>query len=466
MRKKYVAKLKAVSILFTLLFFAGIACLISRLGILPMNSADAKTYEYNKNRINDDKVSYETIMGDVYDVNEEEIFSNNELIYKSKSEYNQAYSYLLGNISLEYEGVLNNSWDTLTDTGANDIVENKGYSIQLTIDDSLQKLCYSLTEGTRCSVVVLKRNSGNLVALTGTYKEGINLGTASLDSKLLEKYNSSDEPVWLPEYLNSYAPGSVYKIFMSALAYETETDDFTINDIGYVNYGERIISNFNGASYGNGLNLQTAFINSSNTYFSELAQRIPISTQRIYMNRFLFNSEIDTDVGKISSSVDFGGYSDYEIAQLGFGQGNNKISSICLAMMAEGVLDGKIYKPHVIKGICHRNEDGKLVNDRVTKEEILSDNTVSAETSQNVSELMYKTARSYDLSETIIGAKTGTAEIGESDGSDRGTMICFDENYIVVVSKLESGTFGIDNKEIVEKIFDRLEEIQSSQTAE
>ena len=57
----------------------------------------------------------------------------------------------------------------------------------------------------------------------------------------------------------------------------------------------------------------------------------------------------------------------------------------------------------------------------------------------------------------ILGAKSGTAEISMNDTfTNRATLVAYDENYIVVVSRIEAGSYGIGNKSIMEDLFDYL----------
>ena len=40
--------------------------------------------------------------------------------------------------------------------------------------------------------------------------------------------------------------------------------------------------------------------------------------------------------------------------------------------------------------------------------------------------------------------------------TNRATLVAYDENYIVVVSRIEAGSYGIGNKSIMEDLFDYL----------
>ena len=74
--------------------------------------------------------------------------------------------------------------------------------------------------------------------------------------------------------------------------------------------------------------------------------------------------------------------------------------------------------------------------------------------------LMETAADSYGMSDHVSGAKTGTAEM-VIDGTETGqaNMAAYDETYIVVVSK-NGSDFGISNKDVIEKLFNKLDDIR------
>lgn len=458
-KRNYSNKLKIVSILITVCFMFLIGAALSRGGVVAMNHDSYVAKTKTTKKLNDDKVQYKTVLGNVYDAKGAPILESSETIDKSKYEYNKSYSHLLGSVSLSNDAYLSNNWETLTDTSAPDAVDNKGYSVMLTINNDLQQFAYEQTEGTRASVVVLKRHSGELVAMTSTYQQDFDLGSDITDEEIAA-YNNCGESVWVPEYLNSYPPGSCQKIFSSAVAYETGNGDYTIDDTGEISYGGDKICNFEKKAYGSGLDMEKAFSVSANTYFASLFNKTDVGDIRRLSDALKLNDSIETDFGKINNNFSFGGYSDFDVGLLAIGQ-KNELSSVGMAMMTQGVIDNEIYQPHVTKATCYSDKNGELKTKETTKENLLTSGILKDGTSEQVRQLMENTAHSdgYGLSDNILGAKTGTAEI-EIDGTytDRASMVAYDEDYIVVVSKIES-SMGISNKDLVEKIFKKLDDV-------
>lgn len=459
---KYKSKMKRICILLTLCFLILIGSTLSRVGIMAMNENDYQQSREAFSRIKENKSYYQQILGNVYDTVGNPILISDTVIDESVLNYNKSYSHLLGNIHLDDNGLLNCNYQTLTDQNSHDAVNHKGYSLSLTLNDDLQRFAYSLTEGKRASIVVLRRHSGEILALTSTYVEDFDL-SGELTTDRLSHYNSAEEPIWMPEYLNTYAPGSCQKIFSSAVAYESGMGGFTIDDIGEVKYGNAIISNSGGAIYGKDLGITDAFCVSSNTYFASIFNAMEIGKIRKASSALLLNGSIDTDFGIIHNSFSFGEYSDFEIGLLGIGQ-KNELSSVGLALMVQGCIDNEIYRPHVIKNTCITEKDGTIKVVSTTQEEILASGMFSDDTCSNVRLLMEHTAKSegYMLSNNILGAKSGTAEI-TVDGidTDRASLVAYNEDYIVVVSVIEEDSFGISNKDIIEKIFKKLNDVDT-----
>ncbi len=456
----YTKKIKIVSFVIALLFLIAIVFTASRSGLIIINESDYNSVTDVKTTIAIDKKSYETVMGDILDRNYTSVMENTVVMSDGPGEYHKSYSHLLGRIDMNYNGLLNKNYEELTNKNADDIVKDKGYSISLTLNDTLQKFCYENTEGKRCSVVVMDRNSGELLALTSTYKQDFDMGTPVLDEEKLEQYNKSSEPVWLPEYLNAYPPGSTLKIFSSCVACENEMEGYTIDDVGYFecSNGTRLYNNGQ-VAFGNGLDLPTAFTVSSNSYFASLFKELGVSKLRDASVKFMMNDQIKTDFGLIDGTFAFGNYTDMDIASLGFGQGQSLMSSVSIAMMTQGALEGQIYRPHVIKNICYKDKDGIIVEKKATKEDVIASKVVSKQTSETVRTLMNNNARSseYDLPDFVLGAKTGTADL--PDGGNRAVIVGFDERYIVVISQIEDNLYGISNRSLLVDIFDKINTI-------
>ena len=463
-KKYYIRKLFASALFFVLCLSASAAALMSRTGALYLNSDDYSNAHIQLAQVEYERSRYETAMGDVFDCSGIPIVTGTGLLKDSGyAEYDPTFSYLLGNTNLDDRRLLNaNSETLLTPCGTTEEDGTpKGCSIRLTIDSDLQLHIASQLEGKRASAVVLSRKSGALKALAGSYKDDFDLGSEP-DEKTLARYNKSDEPLWIPPYLtDDTAPGSVYKIFTSALILENGDGDEQYEDIGYLEFPEGKLYNNNEEVYGT-LDLTDAFVHSVNTYFGSAYASANLADIRDLSDRLMLNHDIETDFGTVSSHTIFRSYSSFERASTGFGQGCLQLNNVSLAMMTQGVLEGRIYRPHVLDADRCTAAPGELISvESTVDEEIISDGCVSAETSKSIEELMGAAARNYQLPDMIKGAKTGTADLSEGT---RATMIAFNDDYIIVVSELSNDSaYGISQKDTVTGIFAKLVELGYSE---
>lgn len=349
-------------------------------------------------------------------------------------------------------GLLSDQYETLTDTSYTHT--DKGLSLRLTIDDTLQQFAYELTKGHRKSVVVLDKDSGRVLALTGAYEEPFSL--CNVTDEQLEAYRNAYEPVWLPEYLNTYHTGSVMKVFTFAVASDTGHEDFTMEDTG--------VAWFNGKAIYNAYDttpktetLHSAFVNSSNTFFSSLGVLMGADTLQTYIDCFLLNETIETDFGTIVNRSQLKKTpTNYQIASYAYGQGGS-YSTISLAMLCQGALTGRIYKPHVIDSLYYEEGDEE-VTVRKTEEEVLSQNIVSSFASENTLQAMQEAAAEMGLTTEGAGVKTGTAEIFDNHNANRATMIgvCCDK-YLIAISELSDGIlYGSSHRETMRQLMELL----------
>ena len=458
---KYKQKIKIISALLVLCYPILSGMMLSKIGLTPMSHQDYTQSRDYGGVIRKDKALYTRIMGDIYDRNGFPILATDQAVTQAEFSYDQSYSHLLGNPYFRDYGLIGRYYDTLMDENSNDATPSKGTSLELTVDDQLQQYAYSLTQGSRAAVIVLKRHSGELLALTSTYEEDFDLGS-SPDQAVIETYNDAEEPIWQAEYLNNYCPGSCQKIVTAAMGSEVGLDSFCIDDIGYAEYnGERIYNN-DQAVYGEGLDESAAFTVSANTYFAAMMNEIGLDDVRELSVRMKLNARYQTDFGEVQNSFADGwrtrDMNRFRLGLLGIGQ-ESSLSAVGLAMVTQMCIDNEMYLPHVVKNSCYADKDGGLHDFDVVKEELIASGVLKKTSCERVRGLMETAAHSpgYALSGNILGAKSGTAEISMNDTfTNRATLVAYDENYIVVVSRIEAGTYGIGNKSIMEDLFDYL----------
>ncbi len=456
MNMKYKTRMKVVAILLTCCFFGILCGTLSKMGILSMSQSDYENSRYAYEKVKVNKEAYEKVLGDIYDRDGSPILINDTPVVESPMEYHKSYSHILGNVHLNDNNFINSNYTLLTNTKAEDANPDKGYSVTLTLNDELQRFAYSLTEGKRGSIVVLKRHSGEILACTSTYKQDFNL-SGELKDKTIEKYDKATEPVWIPEYLNAYPFGSAQKPFTAAIAYEMDLGDYVLEDTGYIEFhnGSRIY-NYANEELGT-LNMENAFIYSANTYFASLFNQIKLSDIRNYAAKALLTSSITSELGTINNRFNLSA-DPFERGLLAIGQGS-ELSTLGSVLMLQAVIDNEVYRPRIFQNTCVNTNDGSLMTVATKADELIACDIFSDETCEKVRNLMETTAHSadYSLSDNILGAKSGTADVSvDQKNTNRSTLIAYNEDYIVTVSIIEDDRFGIHNKDILESLFGKL----------
>lgn len=455
MKQKCRFKIKVTAAVLTSVLLFGVCSAAIKAGMLAVQRGDVESYDGIEEVLRNDKKKYNTILGDVFDRNDDYIMDNNEIIINSANEYDPAYTYILGSPMYNI-GLLNRHYDTLTDKSYTH--GKKGLNIRLTIDDSLQKFLYSLTEGKRKSIVIMEKNSGKILAMTGAYEDPFTL--SNVTGKMIEEYNNYDpahSPVWLTEYMNCYHTGSVMKIFTSAVAFDTGYGGFTLQDWGSTSFNGKIISDSYSAD-GSVEDIESAFVKSSNVYFSTLGVTIGADTIKLYIDKFLLNTTIETDFGRIENkSLLKKRANDHAIGSFCYGQGGT-YSTVTLCMLAQAATTGRIYRPHIIDSIFCYDDEEEEITVRETKEEILSENIISPFACEEVDRIMKASASSKGLAEDV-GVKSGTAEIYmDNHDANRATMIGTYGNYVIAISEisLDEVLFGSSHTSTMKLITDVL----------
>lgn len=444
---KQSVRFKIISIFAVCIFMVTIVATISKSGVLPINSYDSVAVaDYRQDA--EDEIKYNTVIcGDFSDCNGEIIQKNTEP--KKNGKLPDEYAYVIGYSSDNYGafGLHNSQFDVLYDDSGN----GKGKSIKLTADNGLQYLCTELLKDTDGSAVVMERHSGKIRALVSTDNEMV-FSVNDLSDEKMAEYNSV-EGLWLPKYNINEQPGSVSKLFSCACILESGNEDFTYNDeTGIIYYNEGEVRNCDGEIMGM-LDLKKAVLKSSNVYFAMASMQVDRATIQAMMKKFMFNQDIECDFGTVRADYTLGTYR-YDRASAFYGQGMTLFSTVTLAMLTEGVCDGTIYKPHIIDSVYGGDESSVKVFSE-TKEEVLSENVVSADTMTKIDGILLEAAENYGIpAEMNVRAKTGTADLVNL--TNKATICSYNDDYIVVISETNTDKYGIKLTNKLIQIYDYL----------
>lgn len=247
-----------------------------------------------------------------------------------------------------------------------------------------------------------------------------------------------------------YPPGSIFKIVTTAAALEEipDIENQVFQCRGEYKIGEKTIRCDAGTAHGS-QNLKSAFRNSCNCAFAELALQLGGDTLQKYVEKFGLVSEMSVDGVTISA----GNFTtekedpaiqgnDFEVAWSSIGQYKDEINP-CSFMTFVGAIanDGVTVTPYVVMEVgC----DGAVsyAAQTQTGERILSEKTARL-----VQEYMENNVQTKYGAENFpgmtVGAKTGTAEVDGEDSNAMFAGIVTDEAYpLAFIVVVENGGYG------------------------
>lgn len=321
-----------------------------------------------------------------------------------------------------------------------------GNDLVLTIDSRLQQEATRLMTGRRGAVVMLRPDTGDLLALVSAPAFDPNrfdvqgVPTDAVDAPMLNR------AIW-----GLYPPGSLFKVVVAGLALDSGfRETFDCPASGYApargvrpirdhEYYERARAGRSWAGQGR-LDLRTALARSSNVFFAQLGVRLGGAAFTQAAGRFLFNERMLLYEGSsanltasASALPDLSAARPADLAQTGIGQGRLLVTPLHMALiMAAVAQDGVLYRPR----LTAREPPAVWRN-------LFGPRTAAAlkEMLRNV--VLNGTGRPANLAELNIAGKTGTAQA--PGGPDHAWFACMapvEAPAVALVVLVERGGYG------------------------
>lgn len=401
------------------------------------------------------------VEGDIIDRADEVILNPTEPLPENSTKVDLAYSYIVGynHISLGSSGLRKAYSEHLF----NDDETGKGGTIQLTIDHMLQKSAYQLLKGEDMagSIIVMDVKTGELLAMASRRSEDLDLN--ELDNDKFDEYSNWTDVKGRknlfvdPAREEQEAPGSVYKVVTACAAIENGLGDYKYTDTGETVIDKATIKNAkNGVYYDE--TLESALINSTNTYFANLSVKLKERNMKEMAEKFLVGSQVDVGFSVLPSVIEFNGR-DANLAMIGFGQGSLALTPLHIALIGQSISnDGEMIKPVLVKKL-YDAKGRNIFEDNGGK---LLAKTVKKSTAKKIKELMQSVTES-NFPEFLnynskVYSKTGTAEIEYGGGKiiHHTYLLSMTDDYVVLVSVNDTYGYGSDLKGYVEKMLSLL----------
>jgi penicillin-binding protein 2 len=338
-----------------------------------------------------------------------------------------------------------------------------GQSLVLTIDAKLQRIAEQAVDrqlhaiGARaCAVIVMDPHSGEVKALASRPDFDPNWFVNGISEKNWNRINTDGfHPMTDKVIAGEYPPGSTFKIVTGSAALQEKK--VTPNEMIFDSGRHPLVDMRNAGGEALGwINFKTALSASDNVYFYEMGYRLGIDAIDKYAADFGLGKKTGIDLeGEANGLIASPAYKKKVFEEDWFlgdtfnasiGQGFTLATPIQIAQMLSAVaLDGKRYKPHLVKRIL--NDDGSL--SKTFKPEAVGNIPVSETNLKLIQEALKAvtkeggTAASLNSLPVSVAGKTGTAE--NPHGRDHGWFIAYapaDDPQLVVVCLVEQGSYG------------------------
>jgi len=336
-----------------------------------------------------------------------------------------------------------------------------GKDIQLTIDAKTQLKAYDALENAAGASVVMQPKTGELLALVSKPSYDPNKMIRGISQQEYDAYMNDEQKPFTNRFTQRFAPGSTLKTVTASVALDAGTLTTekvrTIQglkwqkDKSWGNYFVTRVSNVPK------VNLETALIYSDNIFFAQEGLEMGENVLRKGFNKFIFGEKLDLPFdmkpAQISNNESF--KSDILLADTAYGQGQVLMSPIQQAITYSAFAsNGKVVYAHLLK-------------DQQTK----TKDAVSAKSAKIVKNAMMQvvqnangTAHSLNGISSTLAAKTGTAELKQTqgtEGQENSFVVAFDtkkKHEFLVLSVVEDHKkVGKTATELVKPLIQELE---------
>jgi penicillin-binding protein A len=336
--------------------------------------------------------------------------------------------------------------------------EQEGSTLVTSLDADAQRVATEDLAGQPGAVVAIVPDTGEVRAMVSVPPYDPNLIP---DNAAYKRLNVADPPALINRATQSiYPPGSTMKVVTATAALESgEFDpDSTLSGASPQDCGGVPLENAGGESFGD-IGMETALVDSVNTYWCQVAEQVGTGTMFDYMDRFGFNQKPDIDYPsfQLATSGVYDGNTlltsndAIDIGRVGIGQERLLVTPLQMAEVAATVAnDGDRMCPRLWSKVI--DPDGRV--DELKPERCAK--VMSSDTADTLTDFMGKvveegTGTSAALSVTDVAGKTGTAEIEGREGCDQPNQAWFigfapaDDPQIAVAATVEcTSGFGGD----------------------
>ncbi len=340
--------------------------------------------------------------------------------------------------------------------------DKRGYDVQLTINDELQKKANELLGDQRGAIVLMDARTGAVVAMASTpnfdpNKLYVNSGANSVQQTQEAKQYwaqlnaAGNSPLLLRPTQGLYIPGSIFKTVTASTALQSgiAQPDTVYRDEGALTVESRVIPEENRPD-NNRINytLTEAYGWSLNVVFAQVGLQVGADRLAQFAQQFGFGADIPFDLPVATSELESDSNflsSQAAVAVTAFGQGQLQVTPLQMALITDAVVNGgNIMTPYMVDKIT--DQSGSTLS---TTSPSVWRQAIDSTTANQMEQIMVKSVENGYASPAqipgyVVGGKTGTAEVG-GDKLPNAWFIGFagkDNPQYVVAVVVENGGEG------------------------
>lgn len=337
--------------------------------------------------------------------------------------------------------------------------KNLGDYLYTTLDLELQQTAYDALGDRKGAVVVMKPDTGQILAMVS--KPDYDPNTLENDWESLVSGDNDQAQLLNRATQGLYPPGSTFKI-VTLLEYMRENPEhyreYTFDCDGHYEAGEYDIQCYHENAHGH-QDLALGFANSCNGVFASLGQQLDLTGLKHTAQNLLFGKELPVPIPYSKSRYTMSEGADlWEILQTSIGQGNTQITPMHNALIMSAIANGgTLMTPYLMDHV--ENVGGETVKEFMPK---AWGTLMSAEEAGALTEFLREvvtvgTGSAVRTDAYTVAGKTGSAEF-ETGKESHAWFVGFApaENPQLVVSVLveEGGSGGKAAAPIARSIFD------------
>lgn len=315
-----------------------------------------------------------------------------------------------------------------------------GHAVSLSIDYEVQQAAETAMDGKKGAVVALDPNTGEVLALVSHPAFDPNMFTHQVSQQdLTDLYSGKEKKLRDRAIQDTYAPGSVFKIFMSVAGLATGeiTPNWKATCPGSYRFGGRDFHCWKKTGHGV-VDLHSAIVQSCDVFFYNLGHKLEIDAISKYAMLFGLGEktgiELDSEEAGVMPSREWKHKAKHErwypgeTISVSIGQGYIAITPMQIARgLAAIVNGGKVFVPTVVKRV--QSKDGTFSDE--IKPNLLRQLDIKPELLEIVKEGMAGvvgdprgTGHNASLKKEFgidVGGKTGTAQVAALQLHKKGT---------------------------------------------